>query len=197
MADTGRTILRQLLVSGYDELKRRLTRRMGSADAATDALHETWIRLGHVNEIAAVQRPESYLYRMALNVAVDRHRADKRWFDKAGLEALLRSDDDQLDPEHIVAMRSEMAALERVLAELPPRRRAIFLAALTEELSYRDIAKRFGISLRSVEREMSRAFEDCGKHFEKSPGKRRVGTSGNVLLIDSVRNRASDNDHDD
>lgn len=197
MVDTGRAHLRQLLLSGYEELKRRLTRRIGSADAAAEALHETWIRLGHVNEIVAVQRPESYLYRMALNVAVDRHRADIRWFDKAGLESLLRSDDDQLDPEHIVAMQSEMAALEQVLAELPLRRRAIFLAALTEELSYRDIAKRFGISLRSVEREMSRAFDYCGRHLGKSVGKRRVGTSGNVLQMDEARTRPSGNDHDD
>jgi RNA polymerase sigma-70 factor, ECF subfamily len=197
MVDTGRTFLRQLLVSGYDELKRRLTRRIGSADDATEALHETWIRLGHVNEVATIQRPESYLYRMALNAAVDRHRADIRFSDKADLEALLRSDDDQLDPEHIVSMQSEMAVLERVLAELPARRQAIFLAALTEELSYRDIAKRFGISLRSVEREMSRAFDHCGKHFEKLSGKRRVGTSGNVLQINTVRNRDAGDGHDE
>lgn len=196
MVDAGRMFLRQLLVSSYDELKRRLTRRTGSADVAAEALHETWIRLGHVNEIAVVQRPESYLYRMALNAAVDRHRADVRWFDKASLESLLRSDDDQLDPEHIISMRSEMAALERVLMELPDRRRAIFLAALTEELSYRDIAKRFGISLRSVEREMSRAFDHCGNYFGKTLGKRRGDTSGNVLQIDKTQHRVVDNDHD-
>jgi RNA polymerase sigma-70 factor (ECF subfamily) len=196
MVETGRAFLRQLLVSGYDDLKRRLTRRFGSADMATEVLHETWLRLDQVSEIAAVQRPESYLYRMALNIAVDRHRADARWFDKAELEALLRSDDDQLDPEHIVSMGSEMAALERLLTELPARRRAIFTAALVEELPYRDIARRFGISLRSVEREMSRAFDYCGKHLEKTPAGRRVGASHNVLQLDTRRTRGADNEHD-
>lgn len=197
MVDTGRKLLRQLLVSGYDELKRRLTRRIGSADVAAEALHETWIRLGHVNEAAVIERPKSYLYRMALNAAVDRHRADVRWFDKANLESLLRAEDDQLDPEYIVSMRSEMAALERVLAELPARRRAIFIAALLEELPYRDIARRFGISLRSVEREMSRAFDHCGKRIENLSRKRRVGAPGNVLPIETARRRAADDGHDD
>jgi RNA polymerase sigma-70 factor (ECF subfamily) len=189
-----------LLVSGYDDLRRRLSRRFGSVEMATEVLHETWLRLGQVGEIAAVQRPESYLYRMALNVAVDRHRADVRWFDKTELEALLRSDHDQLDPEHVVSMRSEMAALERVLAELPARRRAVFMAALVEELPYRDIAKRLGISLRSVEREMSRALEHCGKHFEKVGGERRVDASRNVSQVEQVnkmRDSSPGNDHEE
>ncbi|UZE50518.1 sigma-70 family RNA polymerase sigma factor [Rhodopseudomonas sp. P2A-2r] len=197
MADSAPTLLRQLLITGYDELKRRLTRRVGSADVAAEALHETWIRLGHLNDTTAVRRPESYLYRMALNVAVDRHRADRRWFDKASFESVLRADDDQLDPEQIVSMQSEMTALERVLAELPERRRAIFLAALTEELTYRDIAKRFGISLRSVEREMSRAFGHCGKRIESFAGKRRVAHVGNVLSIEKARQRTGGDDRDD
>lgn len=197
MADPAPTLLRQLLITGYDELKRRLTRRVGSADVAAEALHETWIRLGDLNDTAAVRRPESYLYRMALNMVVDRHRADRRWFDKAALESVLRADDDQLDPEQIVSMQSEMTELERVLAELPERRRAIFLAALTEELTYRDIATRFGISLRSVEREMSRAFDHCGKRIESFSGKRRVAPSGNVLLMGKAPQRARGDDRDD
>lgn len=195
MVETGRAFLRQLLVSGYDELKRRLTRRFGSSDEATEVLHETWLRLGQVTEIGAVRRPQSYLYRMALNVAVDRHRSSSRWSEKAELEALLRADDDQLDPEHIVSMRSELAALEHSLAQLPARRRAIFVAALVEDLSYRDIAKRFGISLRSVEREMAQAFDHCGKSFKKTLGRRRVGARGNVLHLSE--SHIADNDHDE
>jgi RNA polymerase sigma-70 factor (ECF subfamily) len=187
MVETGRAFLRQLLVSSYDELKRRLTRRFGSPDEATEVLHEIWLRLGQVAEIGAIQRPQSYLYRMALNVAADRHRSGSRWSDKAEVEALLRADDDQLDPEHIVSMRSELAALERSLAQLPSRRRAIFVAALVEELSYRDIAKRFGMSLRSVEREMAQAFDHCGKNLENALGRRRVGARGNVLQMNGAK----------
>jgi RNA polymerase sigma-70 factor (ECF subfamily) len=180
MVESGRVLLRRLLVSGYEDLKRRLTRRFGSADMATEVLHETWLRLDHATEIGTVQRPKSYLYRMALNVAIGRRRADTSWFGKAELEVLLRSGDDQLDPEHIVSMRSEIAALEHVLGELP----------------YRDIAKRMGISLRSVEREMSRAFEHCGKHFEKMREGRRVGASRNVLQVDPMRDSADSHDEE-
>jgi RNA polymerase sigma-70 factor (ECF subfamily) len=92
-------------------------------------------------------------------------------------------------------MRSEVAALERSLAQLSTRRRAIFVAALVEELSYRDIAKRFGMSLRSVEREMAEAFNHCGKSFEKTPGRRRVDTRSGVLQM-MARSRTADDGHD-
>src|SRR5262249_37069688 len=58
-------------------------------------------------------------------------------------------------------------ALERVLAELPPLSRAIFVAAVVEEQPYRAIAARFGMSLRSVEREMRRVLDHCGKRLDK------------------------------
>jgi RNA polymerase sigma-70 factor, ECF subfamily len=163
----GRSFLRQLLVAGYEDLRRRLTRRFGSADLATEVLHETWLRLDGSAELSAVHEPRSYLYRMALNVAADRRRSDTRWASRAQLEALQHADDDLLDPERIVAARFEVAALERVLAELPPLSRAIFVAAVVEEQPYRAIAARFGMSLRSVEREMRRALDHCGKRLDK------------------------------
>ncbi len=197
MVETERELLRHLLISTYDELKSRLTRRTGSSDLATEALHETWLRLDRVKHIKSVQRPKFYLYRMALNAAVDQRRAHTRWVDKASLETLLRADGDQADPERIASVRSEVVELERVLAELPGRRRAIFIAALLEELPYRDIAKRFGISLRSVEREMSRAFDHCAAHFKKVTEQGRTGASDNVFRMEAAPNRAANKGHDD
>lgn len=172
MTETGRSFLRRLLIAGYDDLKRRLTRRLGSVDLAAEALHETWLRLdAGAAELGTLHRPQSYLYRMALNVAADRRRAEQRWVSQAELEALRRADDDLLDQERLLAARAEILDLERALAELPPRRRAVFVAALVEEQAYRAIAARFGMSLRSVEREVSLALAHCGARLEKKPSK--------------------------
>lgn len=159
--------LRKLLISGYDELRRRLALRLGSTDAATEVLHEMWLRLDSGADIRRVREPRAYLYRMAVNVAIDRHRADVRWLDKALIEAQVQVGGQQPDPERIASAKSELVALERALAELPPRRRAVFMAALVEGLPYREIAERLGISLRSVEREMSRALEHCNERLQQ------------------------------
>jgi RNA polymerase sigma-70 factor (ECF subfamily) len=191
MVGTGRAHLRHLLVAGYEELKRRLTRRFGSAEVATEVLHEMWLRLGQMTDAAPVKQPRSYLYRMALNVAVDQKRADARWADKAQLQALLNPQDNLLDTERIVINNSDIAELERALIELPARRREIFVAALVEELPYRDIASRFGISVRSVEREMSYAFDHCSKRLENASASRRVGRPGNVIRVKGAQEDAA------
>jgi RNA polymerase sigma-70 factor, ECF subfamily len=177
MIETGRNLLRQLLAVRYDDLRRQLVRRFGSPDLATEVLHETWLRLDGTAELGTVHKPQSYLYRIILNVAADRRRAETKWASRAELEALQHADDDLLDPERIVAARSEVRALERVLAELPPLRRAIFIAATVEELPYRMIGARFGVSLRTVEREMSRALDHCSKRLNKKRFNLAVRTS--------------------
>lgn len=176
MIETARSLLRQLLAVRYEDLRRRLARRFGSADLATEVLHETWLRLEGTTELKPVHRPHSYLYRMMLNVAADQKRAETRWASRAELEALQHADDGLLDPERIAAARSEIKTIERVLSELPPLRRAIFVAATVEEASYRSIAARFGISLRTVEREMRRALDHCSARLDKKLANRAART---------------------
>lgn len=196
MADGARASLRRLLVSGYDELRERLTRRLGSADVATEALNETWLRLEKGTEIAAVRDPSVYLYRMLINTAVDRRRADARWSTSTTLDEALELEDEQPSPERVVIARSQLEALERALSGLAKRTRKIFLAALVDELSYREIAKRFGISLRSVEREMGLAFEHCGERMKETLARGRPAVPRITLQADAARPRTTDADDD-
>jgi RNA polymerase sigma-70 factor (ECF subfamily) len=172
MVEDVRIMLRQLLTAGYEDLKRKLTRRLGSADTAAEALHETYLRLDGAAEIETVRNPAGLLYRMALNVAMDGYRADARWLRHSELEALRGQSEDRLTPERIAEGRSEIAMLETALTEMPERRRAIFTAALIEDVPYRTIAARFGVSVRLVEREVSRALDHAGGQLEKKSSRR-------------------------
>jgi RNA polymerase sigma-70 factor (ECF subfamily) len=168
MVDDRLLSLRQLLTTRYEELKRKLTRRLGSAETAAEVLHETYLRLDGVVELGRVRNPGGLLYRIALNVAIDGYRADARWLRRAELEALTRGEEDPLTPERIVLARSEIATLEAALTEMPVRRRAIFTAALVEDLPYRTIADRFGLSVRHVEREVRSALDYAGERLKQA-----------------------------
>lgn len=165
MSETTWAALRALLVDRYGDLRRRLAHRLGSADLAAETLQETWLRLERPGNAGIVNRPEAYLFRVALNVAADRRDADRRRLALSEVEALLQSDDDELDPERVADARSEIANLARALEELPVRCRAIFTAARLEGLPHKMIAARFGISTRMVERELKRALEHCGQRL--------------------------------
>jgi RNA polymerase sigma factor (sigma-70 family) len=172
-------MLRRLLVADYGALKERLARRFGSADFATEVLHETWLRL-HRTELdrageapRSIHNPAAYLHRIALNIATDRQRVERRWIAKAEIEALVRDAVEELDPARTAEARSELQALSAALEALPPRRRAVFIASRSEGLSHKAIAERLGVSVRIVDRELNAALKYFGTVLEKKLAPRR------------------------
>lgn len=159
--------LRQLLAAGYDDLRRRLTRRLGSAERANEALHETWIRLDPAHDTAAIARPLDYLFRAALNVATDGRRAERRRLDHSEVDAMYHVADAAIDGERVVEARSELAALERALQALTPRQRAIVIAVRVDRTSHAELARRFGISERMVDKDLRHALEHCADALDR------------------------------
>lgn len=167
MSDANRTMLRSFLADRYDDLKQRLSRRLGSAELAGDALQDTYVRLGRAEVAGAVQSPAAYLFRMAFNVAMDRQRAEKRRLAHNEVQDLLHLVDDAPGPGQIAEARFEIEALEKAIAELTPRRRIILLAARLQGMPQREIANRLGVSLRLVEKELRLAQEHCAQKLGK------------------------------
>lgn len=167
MSDATLRMLRGLLATKYEDLKIRLSRRLGSAELAGDALQETYLRLERAEIGGAVRSPMAYLFRMAFNAAVDRQRAEKRRLHAGEIDSLVHIADDVPGPAQIVEARDDVQALVRAITELPPRRRAILLAARLEGMPQRDIAKRLGISLRLVEKELRLAQEQCAEKLQR------------------------------
>jgi RNA polymerase sigma factor (sigma-70 family) len=161
MTNSGWSALQQRLLQRYEDLKLKLTRHLGSADLADDALHETWLRLQRGGDIAEVRSPDTYLMRIAINIARDRMRAEKRRLTTSEVDTLLGLADDAPDAQRTVEARFDLQALKSALAELPPRQRAILLAARLEGLTRRDIAQRYRVSVRFVQRELQEAQDYC------------------------------------
>jgi RNA polymerase sigma factor (sigma-70 family) len=161
MSETTLGALRQLLVDRYDEIKAKLAQRIGSTDLAGDALQDTWVRLTLAETLGPVRSPENYLFRTVFNVARERRRSERRLLSAVEIQKLLFLVDESPDPERVAEARSEMEALEKIVAELPARRRLILLMARIDGLPRQEIADRLGISLRLVSKELNLAHEYC------------------------------------
>jgi RNA polymerase sigma-70 factor (ECF subfamily) len=161
MSDSPRLQLKQILAERYAYLVRRLERVTGSKERASDALHETWLRLENANVSAQVANADAYILGMANNVAIDQHRRERRHLHEDDVDNLLEVPDELANPERIVAARRKVETLKEALRGLTPRRRDILLAARVDGLLNREIAERFGISLRLVESELSAAMKHC------------------------------------
>lgn len=167
METTSPSLLR-LFMERRQELRRRLKNRLGSDELANDALQETYLRLKRMGDTSAVSsNPAGYLFRMAVNVATDQRQAEARYLTGEEVEELLHVGADTLDPARIVHAKLEVEVLEQALGELTERQRAILVAARLEDVPQEDIARRFGISVRMVGKELRKALEYCGKRLDR------------------------------
>jgi RNA polymerase sigma-70 factor, ECF subfamily len=165
--DSVRELLRYHYLLGYDELKSRLTRRLGSAELASEALQDAWLRLERSLPDSPIERPQSYLLRIAYNLGL--RRSQRAWatltLDDA--RTALNLADEAPDPARIVEARSDFETLKQAIAELSPRRRDILLASRLEDVPMHEVATRHGISQRMAERELKSALVHCAERLQR------------------------------
>jgi RNA polymerase sigma factor (sigma-70 family) len=154
--------LRQLLVGQYDEFKKQLARRLGSEDLAGDVLQETYLHLARPGRLGVIRSPRQYLLTIATNIARMGFRRERRWANLSDLDEVLGFVDETPDPLRSFEARRELEALQRAFEELTPRRRRILFASRVEGVKLRELADEFGISQRTVEKELKTAVMLCG-----------------------------------
>jgi len=137
-----------------------LRRRVSSEEDAQDIAQESLVRLIRYREHA----PESWsslLYRIAINALNDRARRAQTHYqhDHISLDEYAHGlvSDDQ-DHDQRIANQQELARLQQALLGLPSRCREIYLLNRIEGMSYPEIAKHCGISVKAVEKNISKAL---------------------------------------
>lgn len=168
MIDTTWLLLRRRLVERYEELRVLLTRRLGSEDLARETLHETWLRLDRVEDVAVMRNPDAYVARVALNLATDRERLETSRARRSDVNALLEEiADDMPGQSETLETRADLSIFVGAIGELSERRRAILIAARLHEEPHQKIAERFGISKRMVQIELKHALKHCKNRLEQ------------------------------
>jgi RNA polymerase sigma-70 factor (ECF subfamily) len=126
-----------------------LRTRVRSDQEAREVAQEAYVRLLQLQQPAAISFLRAYLYRTALNIAVDRARSESvreaahrdPVFDEVAFEP---------DPERGADARQQLSLVRRCLAELPPKPRLAFLWHRFADMGPAEIAERLGVSERMV-----------------------------------------------
>jgi RNA polymerase sigma factor (sigma-70 family) len=146
-------------------LRRRLRAELKSSEDASDILHEAFARLLGADGLDRVLQPEAFLNRILRNLLIDRSR-------RLATRAIHVGIDDEpaigVPPDQSQAIEAEQMRqrYRDVVASLPERMREVFLLHRVEQLSYKQIAERLGISVRTVEWHIAEAIVRIGKGLD-------------------------------
>ncbi|MDY7577894.1 RNA polymerase sigma factor [Herbaspirillum sp. RTI4] len=151
----------QALITHYPELLDFLARCTGSRHIAQDCAQDTYLKLACAIAPAPLQSAKAYVFRVAANIAIDWHRQQqcecRLACDYARLCETLRAE----DVTDLICARQTMQRLETAIEAMPLRTQHIFFMHRLEGSSYREIALSLSISVKAVEKHMTRMLATC------------------------------------
>jgi RNA polymerase sigma-70 factor (ECF subfamily) len=134
-------------------------------EAAQEAFLRAWQNLGRYNPRFAFR---SWVYRIALNVAVDALRRERPTTDLEAEPFMAEGD----GPEAALVRKQEAEQLRQAVLELPPASRAVLVLREYEGLSYQEIADAQDIPIGTVMSRLNYARGQLRKALSR-PGEER------------------------
>lgn len=161
-AEVAKPTFRQIFDAHAEALRRYAHRFVRSREAAEDLVQDVFFRLWRGwEQVENGPNLRAYLYVATRSRALN-HLARERAEDRAYTLAFPRgivAEEPALPPEadRNLDVDEISRAIERVLDTMPPRQREVAALRLRHQLSTAEIAKRLGISPRTVEVHIARA----------------------------------------
>jgi RNA polymerase sigma-70 factor (ECF subfamily) len=152
-------MLAQVYRAEAPRLARYFRSRIAAPDDASDLVQEAFARLAGLVGRGSLAHPAAYLQRIARNLVYDRSKR---------LEVRLarfhvpigEGVEPQVPPQQADRIEAEdvMRLYRQALSELPPKTAEVFMLHRVEDLTYREIGLRLGISVPTVQYHFARAL---------------------------------------
>jgi RNA polymerase sigma-70 factor, ECF subfamily len=160
--------LRTRMVELLPRLRRFAVALTGDLDQADDLVQETCMRaLSRVEQWQPGTRLDSWMYRIAQNLWLDRMRAKKvrgEQVDVESAEAVAGP-----DGREVVESRLSLNAVSAAMAHLPDEQRMLIALVCIDGLSYKEAAEITDIPIGTVMSRLARARRELHARLEHSP----------------------------
>ncbi len=152
-------IMNALAADYRQPLVRFLAKRLGNVPEAEDIAQEVFVRIVQRGDVETIEHAQAFLFQTAMNLLRDKLRYDTahQYWDHDVYEDSLYSAEGP-SPERVIQARERLRKLEKALQSLDERARDIFILHRLENMKYRDIADRYGISVSAIEKYMMKAL---------------------------------------
>ena len=150
--------LKLLFKEHYPSVCRAVYRFVRDKAAVEDIAQDVFIKLWEKRQKLNVTTSfGAYLNRMAINEAISYIRRNKKFEEQTDIIPEQVSTDTNIEKQYLQTELEEK--ITTAINTLPPRCRAIFQLSRFEDLSYKEIAERLDISIKTVENQMGKALK--------------------------------------
>ena len=164
--DPEKTIAR-LFREHYPYLYRSAYRVIPDTKVAEDLVQDVFYELWKKRERLQIKSSiKAYLRRAVVNKALNYIRDQK--IVPEGEEGLVRLDNSELNPQQAVELNELEQRIHGAIKALPERCRVIFSLSRFEEMTYQEIADQLGVSIKTVEHQISKALKLLRQVIDKS-----------------------------
>jgi RNA polymerase sigma factor (sigma-70 family) len=133
-----------------------------------DVVQEAYRRILDVRKTKSIEHPRGLLFTIARNAATDlfRKRSVSRTISITEIDNLHVIDYND-KPDEALGRSDEVELLNQAIRALPKRCREIFILRKLENLSHQEISERLGITVHTVESQLTKGLKKCQKFFER------------------------------
>lgn len=140
----------------YPAIRNYLYYKTSNVGMAEDIAQDTFIKLWENRAKIDKRTVKSFLYTISGNLAINQLKRQQLQY-KFENQAIRRVNRES--PEFSLQMKEYEEKLNQVISSMPDGSREVFLMNRLEDLKYREIAERLGISVKAVEKRMSKALQ--------------------------------------
>lgn len=149
----------------YAPLCKSLYRMLRDATFAEDIVQEVFIKVWEKRESLEMNEAmQAYLYRSCYNAALNFLKTQKQSTDIDSLEIPVAGGE---TAEKTLNLHETEAQIRKAIEALPPKTQMVFTLSRFEELSYKEIAERLDISVKSVEKHMGIALQRLRENLKE------------------------------
>ncbi|MFH1803894.1 MAG: RNA polymerase sigma factor [Pseudomonadota bacterium] len=168
---------RRTIAKLFEDHRRQLiamaVRRIRDREVAAELVQDVYARMIQTGSSGEDEADTKILYASVRNAVIDHHRSTIRR--RHAMDGILP---DQLwmsetySPHDQAEARQALSALDRVLLEVSPKAREMFILHRVDGVSNARLAKKYGISVSAVEKQLARTMRHCQErlsdHLDKS-----------------------------
>jgi RNA polymerase sigma factor (sigma-70 family) len=160
-------LVEELCRAHEPRLLQYLTRMLGQADVAREVIQDTYEKIHTLYRPEDVMFPRAMLYRIATNFALMRlRRARLESTIITGSLGMEKVPDEAASPDKHAMAEEINERLVQMIRELRPNLRAVLIMAHVQGIARKDIAEELGISLKRVDKRMTKALRTLRERME-------------------------------